>query len=82
MATATDTTASGPRGIHITVVVYGALYTQLFIEVGLKNLIALIPEIPETLRPNSLVRIVTTPEDHDAIKLSQLLTDLGQQDSC
>jgi len=68
-----------PNGVHITIVVYGPLYTRLFIEVGLRNLVALVPEIPEFLRAKSLVRIVTTEHDHAVLRKSPMLGELQKQ---
>jgi hypothetical protein len=52
-----------PNGIHITIVVFGPVYTALLTEITLANLAALVLEIPDELRQLSRVRILTRAED-------------------
>lgn len=68
-----------PNGIHICILVYGASYTNLFAEILIANLAALVLEIPEDLRQLSRVRIVTTEDDLPLIEASPNLPVLRER---
>lgn len=75
MSMADDRTHSPkmPNSIHIIIVVYGKSYSKLLADITLHNLAAMVPEIPEDIRRQSVLRILTTEADHPLIAASQAL---------
>src|SRR3954471_2407317 len=65
-----------PNGIHIPIVVYGRVFSQLLAEITLANLASMVREIPENLRRRSKVRIITTAADIPVINFSPALRAL------
>lgn len=64
------------KSIHIVVVVYGQVYTELLANVILFNLAGLVTEIPRELRLNSRLRILTTEADKLVIESSPAMSRL------
>ncbi|HEY4256780.1 MAG TPA: hypothetical protein VGM66_06180 [Candidatus Udaeobacter sp.] len=62
-----------PNGIHIAIVVYGHLYTELLSDITLWNVAELVLEIPEDLRSLSRVRILTTESDKATLEAAPAL---------
>lgn len=68
-----EAVAGMPNGIHIVTVVYGPVYTALLCDVTLWNMASLVLEIPEDIREQSCVRILTTEIDFSVIESSPAL---------
>ncbi|MGD0074508.1 MAG: hypothetical protein ABSD31_09215 [Candidatus Binataceae bacterium] len=73
---ATASSTALPAAIHIVIAVYGQAYCELFADIGIPNLAAMVGEIPEELRRTSAVLIFTRAQDMPYIEASAAMPAL------